>query len=91
MIICPSELPVSGKYGTHSVWNQNTIKYPVLLVRNISLLVKTWCILCLLKEVVGTSIKNQAGLKKSPRYNQFTLNSQAISGIELLASHKKIF
>lgn len=37
------------------------------------------------------SLKSQAGLKKSLRYYQFTLNSQAVLGIALLASNLRVF
>lgn len=36
-------------------------------------------------------MKSQTDLKKSPRYDKFTLNSQAISGIALLASNQRLF
>lgn len=35
-------------------------------------------------------MKSQAGLRKSPRHNQFALNSQAISGIALLAPIQRL-
>lgn len=36
-------------------------------------------------------LKSQTDIKKSPRYDQFTLNSKAISGIALLASNQRLF